>query len=91
MTTQLALLEVESFSTTAPPAALVADAGWVDEVARGPETDPNEFRVDEHTREVGRAGIAAARRALAEAARRSVAREQAAAGLAPLVGGRVAA
>ncbi|MBO0728467.1 MAG: hypothetical protein J2P57_04360 [Acidimicrobiaceae bacterium] len=38
--------------------------------------DPNDFRIDPHTREVGRIGIAAARQALAEAVKRAAAREQ---------------
>jgi hypothetical protein len=34
---------------------------------------PDDFRLDERTREIGRAGVAAARQALAEAVRRSAA------------------
>jgi hypothetical protein len=37
------------------------------------EVIPNDWRLDEHTKEVGRQGIAAARAALEQAARRSAA------------------
>ncbi len=39
------------------------------------DTTYDEFRLDQRTREIGRAGIAAARQALADAARRVAARE----------------
>jgi hypothetical protein len=39
--------------------------------------DANEYHLDEHTREVGKAGLAAARQALAEAVRRAEARSAA--------------
>jgi hypothetical protein len=42
----------------------------------GFEDDPNDFRLDSHTRDVGRIGIAAARQALADAVKRAAAREQ---------------
>lgn len=38
--------------------------------------DPNDFRIDAHTREIARMGIAAARQALAEAVKRAAARDQ---------------
>lgn len=38
--------------------------------------DPNDFRIDAHTREIGRIGIATARQALAEAVKRAAAREE---------------
>jgi hypothetical protein len=37
------------------------------------EQDDNDWHLDEHTRELGRRGVAAARRALIEAARRTAA------------------
>jgi len=40
-----------------------------------PGAAPAEWRLDEHTREVGRRGLAEARAALAEAARRAAVRE----------------
>jgi hypothetical protein len=43
------------------------------------DASTNDFRLDERTREIGRAGIAAARQALAEAVRRSAEAEPVAA------------
>lgn len=35
------------------------------------ERSPGDWRLDDHTREIGRAGVAEARKALAEASRRA--------------------
>jgi hypothetical protein len=43
------------------------------------DASTNDFRLDDRTREIGRAGIAAARQALAEAVRRSAEAEPVAA------------
>jgi hypothetical protein len=48
-------------------------------VALHVEHEQDEFRMDSHTRAIGRAGIAAAREALADAVRRSAEREHIAA------------
>jgi hypothetical protein len=51
-----------------PPARRTARAG-----ARSALRDSDEWRIDEHTREVGRRGLAEARRALARAGRQAAA------------------
>ncbi len=82
MTNQLILLEPDLFDTGASTKASAPRSGSPLRPPRSSRRsdavriadDPNEYHLDEHTREVGRAGLAAARRALAEAVRRSEAR-----------------
>jgi hypothetical protein len=78
MTNQLILLEPDLFETgtSATPRPDRTTDVWDSSDGDSWDGDPNEFHLDERTRAIGRAGLAAARQALAEAVRRSDAREQ---------------